>query len=140
MYATWCVFPDFHPVVVPVRANILMEAQCSCMIRLPPHGFQVHSERRFLCYFLKVVATDPGLCNKRKKKIILLIRVIFHISELNHLVHNFFFLQRLAFKDDSLSIQRLKHSFILTFWAETKLFIDDCPLTIANFIDWLGSK
>ena len=47
---------------------------------------------------------------------------------------------RLAFKDDSLSIQRLKHYFILTFWAETKLFIDDCPLTIANFIDWLGSK
>ena len=47
---------------------------------------------------------------------------------------------RLAFKDDSLSIRRLKHSFILTFWAETKLFIDDCLLTIANFIDWLGSK
>ena len=47
---------------------------------------------------------------------------------------------RLAFKDESLSIQKLKHSFILTFWAEAKLFIDDCPLTIANFIDWLGSK
>ena len=47
---------------------------------------------------------------------------------------------RLAFKDDMLSIQRLKHSFILSFWSETKLFIDDCPLTIANFIDWLGSK
>ncbi|RVX12090.1 hypothetical protein CK203_010660 [Vitis vinifera] len=47
---------------------------------------------------------------------------------------------RLAFKDESLSIQRLKHSFILTLWAEAKLFIDDCPLTIANFIDWLGSK
>ncbi|RVW31827.1 putative ribonuclease H protein [Vitis vinifera] len=47
---------------------------------------------------------------------------------------------RLAFKDESLSIQRLKHSFILTLWAEAKLFIDDCPLTIANFIYWLGSK
>ena len=47
---------------------------------------------------------------------------------------------RLAFKDESLSIQRLKRSFILTFWAEAKLFIDDCPLTITNFIDWLGSK
>ncbi|RVX05699.1 LINE-1 reverse transcriptase-like [Vitis vinifera] len=47
---------------------------------------------------------------------------------------------RLAFKDESLPIQRLKHSFILTLWAEAKLFIDDCPLTIANFIDWLGSK
>ena len=47
---------------------------------------------------------------------------------------------RLAFKDESLSIQRLKRSFILTFWAKAKLFIDDCPLTITNFIDWLGSK
>ena len=47
---------------------------------------------------------------------------------------------RLAFKDESLSIQRLKYSFILTLWAEAKLFIDDCPLTIANFIDWLGFK
>ena len=42
---------------------------------------------------------------------------------------------RLAFKDDMLSIQRLKYSFILSFWSETKLFIVDCPLTIANFID-----
>ncbi|RVX16052.1 putative ribonuclease H protein [Vitis vinifera] len=46
---------------------------------------------------------------------------------------------RLDFKDESVSIKRLKHSFILTLWAEAKLFIDDCPLTIANFIDWLGS-
>ena len=41
----------------------------------------------------------------------------------------------LAFKDDMLSIQRLKHFFILSFWSETKLFIDDCPLTIVNFIN-----
>ncbi|KAJ9684352.1 hypothetical protein PVL29_016699 [Vitis rotundifolia] len=47
---------------------------------------------------------------------------------------------RLAFKDDMLSIQCLKYSFILSFWSETKLFIDDCPLTIANFIDWLDSN
>ena len=46
----------------------------------------------------------------------------------------------LTFKDDMLSIQILKFSFILSLWAETKLFIVDCPLTIANFIDWLGSK
>ncbi|WJZ80362.1 hypothetical protein VitviT2T_000290 [Vitis vinifera] len=47
---------------------------------------------------------------------------------------------RLAFKDDTLSIQRLKYSFIFSLWAETKLFIVDCPLTIANFIDWMGSN
>ncbi|RVW30599.1 LINE-1 reverse transcriptase-like [Vitis vinifera] len=46
----------------------------------------------------------------------------------------------LAFKDDMLSIQRLKYSFILSLWAETKLFIVDSPLTIANFIDWMGSN
>ena len=47
---------------------------------------------------------------------------------------------RLAFKDDMLSIQKLKYSFILFFWSETKLFIVECPLTITNFIDWLGSN
>ncbi|RVW88076.1 Transposon TX1 uncharacterized 149 kDa protein [Vitis vinifera] len=46
----------------------------------------------------------------------------------------------LAFKDDMVSIQRLKYSFIFSLWAETKLFIVDCPLTIANFIDWMGAN
>ena len=46
---------------------------------------------------------------------------------------------RLAFKDDVLSIQRLKYSF-LSFWSKAKLFIVDCPLTIVSFIDWLGSN
>ena len=35
---------------------------------------------------------------------------------------------RLAFKDNELSIQRLKYSFILSLWSKAKLFID-----------WLGS-
>ena len=47
---------------------------------------------------------------------------------------------RLAFKDDVLSIQRLKYSFFLSIWSKAKLFIVDCPLTIVNFIDWLGSN
>ena len=46
---------------------------------------------------------------------------------------------RLAFKDDELSIQRLKYSFLLSLWSEAKLFIVECPLTMVNFIDWLGS-
>ena len=46
----------------------------------------------------------------------------------------------LAFKDDVVSIQRLKYSFIFCLWTETKLFIVDCPLTIANFIDWMGAN
>ena len=47
---------------------------------------------------------------------------------------------RLAFKDDVLSIQRLKYSFVLSLWSKAKLFIVECPLTIVNFIDWLGSN
>ena len=47
---------------------------------------------------------------------------------------------RLAFKDDVLSIPRLKYSFVLSLWSEAKLFIVDCPLTIVSFIDWLGSN
>ena len=47
---------------------------------------------------------------------------------------------RLTFKDDVLSIQRLKYSFVLSLWSEAKLFIVDCPLTIVSFIDWLGSN
>ena len=48
-------------------------------------------------------------------------------------------INRLAFKDDVLSIQKLKYSFVLSIWLEAKLFIVDYPLTIVNFIDWLGS-
>ena len=47
---------------------------------------------------------------------------------------------RLAFKDDVLSIPRLKYSFVLSLWSEVKLFIFDCPLTIVSFIDWLDSN
>ena len=47
---------------------------------------------------------------------------------------------RLAFNDDVLSIQRLEYLFVFSLWSEAKLFIDDCPLTIVSFIDWLGSS
>ena len=46
---------------------------------------------------------------------------------------------RLAFKDDVLSIQGLKYSFVYSLWSEAKLFIVECPLTMVNFINWLGS-
>ena len=42
---------------------------------------------------------------------------------------------KLAFKDNVLSTQRLKYFFVLSFWSEAKLFIVECPITIANFID-----
>ena len=46
---------------------------------------------------------------------------------------------RLAFKDDKISIQKLKYSFLCSLWSEAKLFIVECPQTLVNFIDWLGS-
>ena len=46
---------------------------------------------------------------------------------------------RLAFKDNELSIQRLKYSFILSLWSKAKLFIVECLQSLVNFIDWLGS-
>ncbi|RVW89825.1 hypothetical protein CK203_034486 [Vitis vinifera] len=46
---------------------------------------------------------------------------------------------RLAFKDDDISIQRLKYSFLCSLWSEAKLFIVECPQTLVNFIDWVGS-
>ncbi|KAJ9678729.1 hypothetical protein PVL29_020805 [Vitis rotundifolia] len=46
---------------------------------------------------------------------------------------------RLTFKDNELSIQRLKYSFILSLWPEAKLFIVECSQSLVNFIDWLGS-
>ena len=45
---------------------------------------------------------------------------------------------RLTFRDDELSIQRLKYSFLFSFCSEAKFFIVYCPITIANFIDWFG--
>ncbi|RVW43414.1 putative ribonuclease H protein [Vitis vinifera] len=45
----------------------------------------------------------------------------------------------LAFKDDVISIQRLKYSFLCSLWSEAKLFIVECPQTLVNFIDWVGS-
>lgn len=42
----------------------------------------------------------------------------------------------IAFEDDLLLIQRLKSSFICFLWSKTKLFIDDCPLTLVSLIGW----
>ena len=46
---------------------------------------------------------------------------------------------KIAFKDDVLSVQRLKSSFIFFLWSKTKLFIKDGPSTLVGFIDWVGS-
>ena len=47
---------------------------------------------------------------------------------------------RIAFNNEELSIQRMKNSFVCSFWSWTKLFIDERPLSLINFFDWLGSR
>ena len=45
---------------------------------------------------------------------------------------------RIAFDGEKLSIQNLKNSFVCCLWSETKGCIDDVPLTLFSFLDWLG--
>lgn len=45
----------------------------------------------------------------------------------------------ISFEDDMLSIPRLKAFFVYLLWLETKMFIQDGPSTLFDFIDWVGS-
>ena len=44
----------------------------------------------------------------------------------------------IVFKDETLSIQKLKFSFVNLLWSDTKLFLKDGPTTLVHFIDWMG--
>ena len=46
---------------------------------------------------------------------------------------------KIAFEKEELSIQRLKFSFIYSFWSETKLSIEDDPSTLVDFVGWVTS-
>ena len=45
-----------------------------------------------------------------------------------------------AFKDEVLSLQRLKCSFVFLLWSETELSIVGGPSTLIGFIDRVGCK
>ena len=45
-----------------------------------------------------------------------------------------------AFKDEVLSLQWLKSSFVFLLWLETNLSIVGGPSTLIGFIDWIGCK
>ena len=47
---------------------------------------------------------------------------------------------RIVFKDDFFSIQKLKYLFLFLLWLETKLSIENGPLTLSGFIDWVSCK
>ena len=47
---------------------------------------------------------------------------------------------KVAFKDEVFSLQRIKTSFVFLLLSEMKLFIVDGPLTIAGFVDFVGCE
>ena len=44
----------------------------------------------------------------------------------------------LAFGNEVLSIQRLKHSFVCNLWSWVRMFIVLSPRSLVSFIEWLG--
>ena len=49
-------------------------------------------------------------------------------------------INRIAFENEEFSIQRMKNSFVYSYWSWTKLFIDEGPLSLINFFYWLGTR
>ena len=45
---------------------------------------------------------------------------------------------RIAFENEELSIHRLKNSFVCNLWFWTKLVVNEGPLLLFSFFDWLG--
>ena len=46
----------------------------------------------------------------------------------------------IAFCNEIFSIQKLKREFVCFLWSEAKLFVDECPLTLVEFFEWLGTR
>ena len=57
-----------------------------------------------------------------------------------HLLNSLETRNAIAFRDEVLSIQRLKSFFVYIFWSETKLYFVDGPTILVHFIDRVGSK
>ena len=57
-----------------------------------------------------------------------------------HLLNSLETRNAIAFRDEVLSIQRLKSFFVYIFWSETKLYFVDGPTILVHFIDQVGSK
>ena len=43
------------------------------------------------------------------------------------------------FDNEMFSFQMLKRDFVCFLWLESKLFIEDCPLTLVSFFEWSGT-
>ena len=46
----------------------------------------------------------------------------------------------MVFREEPLSIQKMKTSLVFLLWSEAKLSIVDGPLTLVEFIHWVGCK
>ena len=46
----------------------------------------------------------------------------------------------LVFDNTTISIHRVKSSFVYNLWSWSRAFIDMRPISLVSFIDWLGSK
>ena len=46
---------------------------------------------------------------------------------------------RIVFYNEDLSIQRMKNSFVCNLWSWGKSCLDVGPISLINFVDWLGS-
>ncbi|KAJ9687212.1 hypothetical protein PVL29_015890 [Vitis rotundifolia] len=47
---------------------------------------------------------------------------------------------RLAFRGGDLDIQRLKYSFVCNIWGWAKLYMEEGPHSLLDFLDWLASS
>ena len=47
---------------------------------------------------------------------------------------------RIVFENQDHSIQKLKNYFVCSLWSWIKGFIDEGPLPLVNFLDWIGSR
>ena len=47
---------------------------------------------------------------------------------------------RLAFRGGVLAIQRFKYSFVCYIWGWAKLYMDEKPLSLLDFLEWIASS
>ncbi|KAL6331818.1 hypothetical protein AAG906_020162 [Vitis piasezkii] len=47
---------------------------------------------------------------------------------------------RIAFDNEDFSVHRLKNSFVCNLWVWTKSIVNEGPLPLLSFFDWLGAR
>ena len=48
-------------------------------------------------------------------------------------------INRLAFGDEDLSLQRLKYSFVCNLWSWVRGSLAESHSSLVSFVDWIGS-